>query len=370
MTINAALGLSAMEIDNQVISFKIPEIPHSTDNIDFVKMWGRLNCEINRKQKNTKNIILLVDQLKVLTSVDKPFLTESQKQDWKQIFNAMGGSSCGSFASLFNEENSEYIEQFFNELDDYAYPLNAHRIRLQTIKWAKEKVRTSGWELIWPDILEIKKDSADVVRTFTPDEIRETRLAVLKKKRNKALGKLEMAKLTAPEKLPTLFTKNINDLWCSFNNKTIAHVCEKVDLDGLKTVFMYLNVSMGLDFEWFNGEQREALEQMLFMADKEIWEKEVDSKMYYRWYVAVINQLEKHIQNNGGQDLSWLKRVLPKEIPAVIESCPSVENLKNARLAALAVFKKEALEHFNDYKKRPRYKNRAQKTGNDDCAII
>ncbi len=337
------------ETDNQVVPFKIPEIPNPQDPINIVKMWGQLSYEVTQEEKNLDTIVILFDQLRVVTALDKPFLSNNQNKKWKQIAVNLGKNITSP------SNNTQYCEA----LENYSYPINALTLRLQTIKWVKEKLET-GWSLTWPNDLNLNKGPNEIIQQYTATQIYAIRLASVIKKGNKVLEQLEVARSSAPETLSTFGTTKITELW------EMAKKRSEYTSDQQKTLFSYLNVLMHLDInpdaKWFNDLYNEGIEKVLVIAEIAVWGKDIYSKMYYRWKLAVINQLEKSLHREEDiESLSWIKNVLPKKALIHEIPYPQTDVLNSKRLESLAIQKKKTLEFFNDSTKRLIEKQTAEK---------
>lgn len=100
---------------------------------------------------------------------------------------------------LRNGSKNEQFEQYLDGLEEYFYPINYANFKLEIIQWAQELINKSNNSITWPDELNLKNKSSQVLE----DEaliVKCLRLQKLRQMEIEVLDEIEIAKLMAPEK--------------------------------------------------------------------------------------------------------------------------------------------------------------------------
>ena len=185
-------SLSAMELNTVDIN------KNQVTEIDIAKMWGQLNNELHREDKNALKVFDLFMRAKVLAEVDKPFLTDHQYKSWKEKLNGVlilisdGNKDC-----IMDEQTIYQHQKFALKFKDLVHPkIKYYGSKLEIIKWADRYLEIPGWSAAWPAKIGLEKSESESLLVFKDDQIKVLRKLTLQEKEYK-IGKKFNAALAA-----------------------------------------------------------------------------------------------------------------------------------------------------------------------------
>lgn len=346
---------------------------------DIVTLWAQLNCISNGTYADPHDGPLFIKKftaLKILTTADYPLLTPHQKTTWKMILkNNAKKAFRTSIDTCTSEIDQNNMEKVLDEIENYVFKVNEKQLQLNAITWAQEQIKNKdinieNGTISWPKKLQLKEGENGYLKNavvYSNDSIRALRLNALENKKVKTQKKLAFAELLPPATL-SLKTAEVGTIWNSLFKTNSPTESIFITSPSLKAHFAYCITLLKADSEWLTGKQKEYVTEIIKRADQKIWADNLYSRHYYRYEIAAIAQAEKNVQNDLCQNLSWITEVMPKQALDNEIPYPSAEELKNKRLAALALQKDAMIKMFYNFEKRAKLRESVNSSG--ECVII